>query len=64
MMEPHPVLFDCLYGEMIHSAMFHTEGGAGPSGVDSHAWKRMCTSFIRASSDFCNTVSIGASVQF
>ena len=59
-LEPHPVLFDRLDGEMIRSAVFRTEGGAGPSGVDSHAWKRMCTSFKRASSDLCNSVAMVA----
>ena len=37
LLEPHPVLFECLDGEMICFAALRTEGSAGPSGVDAHA---------------------------
>ena len=55
--EPHPVLFDCLDGEMIRSAALRTEGSA------SHLeWTpmvvNMCTSFIKASSELCNSVAL------
>ncbi len=47
----HPVLFDRLNGEMNRHTALQTEGSAGPSGVDSHGWKRMCTSFKKASTE-------------
>ena len=32
------------------------EGSAGPSGLDAHAWKGMCSSFHNASDDLYNSV--------
>lgn len=32
------------------------EGSAGPSGLDTHAWKGMCSSFHNASDDLYNSV--------
>ena len=43
--EVHPVLYERLDGMMIRLAALQTEGSAGPSGVDAHDWRRMCTSF-------------------
>ena len=34
-----------------------TSGAAGPSGLDAAAWRRICTSFQRASSDLCVALS-------
>ncbi len=56
----HPVLFDRLDGEMIRHIALQTDGSAGPSGVDSHGWRRMCTSFKKASTELCNSVAIVA----
>lgn len=41
----HPVIFDEITGLSIMEAALHTEGSAGPSGLDAYAWKRMCNSF-------------------
>ena len=41
-------------------AVLHTNGSAGPSGLDSHAWKRMCSSFHKASTDLCAAVAMVA----
>ena len=60
LLEPHPVLFERLDGEMICYAAPRTEGSAGSSGVDAYAWRRMCTSFKRASSELCNSGAIVA----
>ena len=53
----HPILFESIDGEAIRRAALHTEGSAGPSGIDSAGWRRMCTSFRKASSDLCNSTS-------
>ena len=50
----HPVIFDELNGSAIRSAALRTRGAAGPSGVDAYGWRRLCTSFQRASDDLCN----------
>ena len=47
----HPVVFDCLDGASIDTAALHTNGSAGPSGIDSTGWRRLCTSFQKASAD-------------
>ena len=57
----NPVLFDRLTGELIKLAAFHTQGAAGPSGVDAYSWHRLCSSFGRASVSLCN--SLAAVVQ-
>ena len=49
----HPVIFDVLDGSAIRSAALQTRGTAGPSGLDAHGWRRLCTSFQRASNDLC-----------
>ena len=56
----HPVLFDHLDGEIIRKATLRIEGSAGPSGIDSHSWRRMCTSFKKASTELCYSVAMVA----
>ena len=56
----HPVLFDRIYGELIRHFALRTEGSAGPSGVDSHGWRRMCTSFKKASLELYSSVAMVA----
>ena len=53
----HPIIFERIDGEAIRRAALHTEGTAGPSGIDAAGWRRMCTSFRKASSDLCNSMS-------
>jgi len=36
-----PILFECLTGDVIKWASWHTHGAAGPSGIDAYCWKRM-----------------------
>ena len=55
--EPHPILFDRLDGQLIHSTALRTDGAAGPSGLDASAWKRMCTSFKSASMELCDALA-------
>ncbi len=56
--KPHPVLFEQIDGERIRMAALKSQGGAGPSGLDSQGWRRLCTSFRKASSDLCNSVAL------
>ena len=45
----HPVIFDSIDATLIRSTSLHIRGAAGPSGLDGHAWRRLCTSFKSAS---------------
>ena len=49
----HPILYDNLNGDAILQTALHTQGAAGPAGLDAYAWRRMCTSFKSASRDLC-----------
>ena len=40
-----PVIFDSIIAALIRSTSRNTSGSAGPSGLDSYAWRRLCTSF-------------------
>lgn len=51
------IIFEMITGETIKHAALHTQGAAGPSGVDAHAWRRLCTSFKNASTDLCNALA-------
>ena len=42
---PHPVIYERIDASSIRSAALRTNGAAGPSGLDAHCWRRMCTSF-------------------
>ena len=35
-------------------------GSAGPSGIDAHGWRRLCTSFKGASSELCHSLALVA----
>ena len=54
--EPHPVMFEVIDGQLIHSTVLKMDGAAGPSGLDAAAWKCMCTSFKIASVDLCESL--------
>lgn len=55
--DTHPVLFDDITGASIRHAALRTNGSAGPSGLDTCAWQRLCCSFKSASFDLCNAVA-------
>ena len=55
--EPHPVMFEVIYRQLIQNTMLKMDGTAGPSGLDAAAWKRMCTSFKTASVDLCESIA-------
>ena len=50
-----PIIFEAITGEVIRKATLHTQGAAGPSGLDAYAWRRLSTSFKGASSDLCDS---------
>ena len=56
----HPVVFDSIDANAIRSAALRTTGSAGPSGVDAHEWRRLCTAFKGASTDLCNSLALVA----
>ncbi len=56
----HPVIFDKIDANSIRSASLSTKGAAGPSGLDAHCWRRLCTSFQTASQDLCHSISLFA----
>ena len=58
--EVHPVIFESIDAGVIRSAALHTTGSAGPSGIDAHGWRRLCTSFKGASSELCNSLALVA----
>ena len=53
----NPIIFDSLDGDMIKQAAIQCQGAAGPSGLDSSLWRRMCCSFQQASLDLCNALA-------
>ena len=54
----HPVLFDRIDADPIRTAAKHTEGAAGPSGINAHGWRRMCCAFKLASADLCHALAL------
>ena len=55
--EIHSVVFDRIDASSIRSAALRTKGSAGPSGIDAHCWRRLCTSFKTASEDLCHSLA-------
>ena len=49
----HPAIFDSITAESIRAAALHTQGAAGPSGLDAFSWRRLCTAFGQRSNDLC-----------
>ena len=40
---------------MVRSTIHGMSGSAGPFGLDARGWKRLCSSFERASNDLCES---------
>jgi len=51
-----PVIFDAVDGTVIRSAALQTQDSAGPTGLDVYGWRRLCTSFQKASDNLCMKV--------
>ena len=58
--EVHPIVFESIDATAIRSAATNITGSAGPSGLDAHGWRRLCTSFKGASSDLCHSLALVA----
>ena len=44
-------MFDHIYGSMIRAIVLQLDGAAGPSGLDSSAWKQLYTYFYSESTE-------------
>ena len=55
--DPHPIIFESLDADSIRSAALKIKGAAGPSRLDAHAWRRLCTCFKGASRDLCASLA-------
>ena len=53
----HPIIFESLDASVIRSASLRVTGAAGPSGLDAHEWRRLCTNHKGASRDLCASVA-------
>jgi len=51
------VRFEAITAKSIRNAVLETKGSAGPSGLDAHAWRRLCTSFKGGSTDMCSALA-------
>jgi hypothetical protein len=54
---PHSIIFEALDASVIRSAALKVSGAAGPSGLDAHEWKRLCTSHKGVSRDLCASLA-------
>ena len=55
---PDRVMFECNDADLICHAAKQTKGSAGPSGLNAHAWQRMCCSFKDAFNDLCHSLAL------
>ena len=53
----HPVVFESIDTNAIHSASLHTTGSSGPSGLDAHEWRQLCTAFGGVSTGLCSSLA-------
>lgn len=58
--EPQPVIFESLDASAIRSAALKISGVAGPSGLDAHEWRRICTCHKGASRNLCASLATAA----
>lgn len=56
---PHvdPIIFAGITGTVLRKAFLKTKGAAGPSQADAYQWRRMATSFGKASTDLCDAIA-------
>ncbi len=55
--DPHPIIFEAINSNSIRSNALKIRGAAGPSGLDAHIWRRLCTSYKGPSSDLCEALA-------
>ena len=51
--QSHPIIFDSINSDLIRSCAIRTTGAAGPSGLNAHNCRRLCTSYKGPSNDLC-----------
>ena len=56
----HTLIFEDISSDDFRQAALHTEGSAGPSGLDAMAWRRLCTSFSESSNGLCAALALFA----
>ena len=49
----HSAIFENITGEVIQAAALHTQGAAGPAGLNALSWRRLCTAFGQKSNYLC-----------
>ena len=55
---PHPVIFEQIDGQLVHSLALRTQGAAGPSGIDASGWRCLLSSFYKESTDLCEAIAM------
>ena len=55
--EIHPVVFDQIDARLIRSIALRATGAAGPSSLDAHSWRRLCTAFKATSTSLCQSLA-------
>jgi hypothetical protein len=58
--ETHPVIFEGIDADLIRSVSLRTSGAAGTSGLDALTWKKLCTSYKKASNQLCCSLALTA----
>ena len=53
----HEVIFQSVTAARVRQTALHMNGSAGPSGLDSHSWRRIFSQFGRASQDLCTNMA-------
>ena len=53
----NPIRFEALTAELLRRVALQARGSAGPSGLNSDAWRRMCSSYKGASSQLCHSLA-------
>ena len=56
----HPIVFERIDAHCIRSAVLRTFGAGGPSRLDAYGWRRLCTSFGKASNELCHSLALVA----
>ena len=54
------VIFESITADSIRTAALHSQGAAGPSGLDAMNWRRLCTAFGQKSNDLCRALAAAA----
>ena len=55
--QANKIRFEAITPDLVRKVSRQCQGSAGPSGVDSDTWRRLCSSFKGASSSFCQAVA-------